>query len=257
MSEPISFHDPSVFSLLPTCPHTTDFYYYPAALPPETVRRILDLVAPAAGRAGALREGTVAGTVDPGYRSSRIAWIPKDERSAWLYKELVSFVRDANEKMWRFDVSNLWEDIQFTEYDAAYAGHYDWHMDVGGEDSSTRKLSVSVQLSDPADYDGGELEFMVHRSVVQAERSLAPSCSSRASCSTACGRSRAACGGRSCSGCTARRSGRPPRDDPRRRGGRCAGAVEVGGEGGAPLRTRQRDARGRAVGRAGTFTRVR
>jgi PKHD-type hydroxylase len=27
-----------------------------------------------------------------------------------------------------------------------------------------------VQLSDPADYDGGELEFMMHRSVVQAER---------------------------------------------------------------------------------------
>jgi PKHD-type hydroxylase len=172
MSEPISFLDPAAFSLLPVNPHTTDFYYYPAALPPESIDRILGLVRPGAAAGGpALKPGTVSGTVDPGYRSSQIAWIRKDETSAWLYKQLVEYVRDANEKMWRFDVTNLWDDIQFTEYDAAYAGHYDWHMDVGGAESSTRKISISVQLSDPTDYDGGELEFMLHRSVVQAERS--------------------------------------------------------------------------------------
>ena len=43
--------------------------------------------------------------------------------------------------------------------------HYDWHADqdsVGyhGQNGKYRKLSLSVQLSDPSEYEGGELEFM-------------------------------------------------------------------------------------------------
>jgi len=34
---------------------------------------------------------------------------------------------------------------------------YDWHLDIGKTDTSSRKLSVSVQLSDPEGYEGGEL----------------------------------------------------------------------------------------------------
>ena len=83
----------------------------------------------------------------------------------------MAFVRDANEQMWQFHLTNLLEDIQFTEYDADYEGHYDWHMDMGGEESSTRKLSITIQLSDPSDYEGGELQFLLNRTVHETERS--------------------------------------------------------------------------------------
>jgi PKHD-type hydroxylase len=38
--------------------------------------------------------------------------------------------------------------------------HYDWHIDLGPGKNSSRKLSLSLQLSDSSEYEGGELEFM-------------------------------------------------------------------------------------------------
>jgi PKHD-type hydroxylase len=37
-------------------------------------------------------------------------------------------------------------------------GHYDWHADLG-PGISNRKLSVVLQLSDPKDYVGGDLQM--------------------------------------------------------------------------------------------------
>lgn len=58
--------------------------------------------------------------------------------------------------MWKFNVIGFGEDIQISEYNEEDNGHYDWHMDVG-ELSPYRKISISVQLSDPKPYEGGDL----------------------------------------------------------------------------------------------------
>lgn len=39
-------------------------------------------------------------------------------------------------------------------------GHYDWHLDIGADITSGRKLSVSVQLSNASNYEDCELEFL-------------------------------------------------------------------------------------------------
>jgi len=62
-----------------------------------------------------------------------------------------------------YQLTGFMEGAQIAWYEAGGAGgdgHYDWHVDIGPGPYSLRKLSMSVQLSDPADYDGGELEFM-------------------------------------------------------------------------------------------------
>jgi PKHD-type hydroxylase len=41
-------------------------------------------------------------------------------------------------------------------------------MDFGGYSTSTRKLSMVVQLTDPSEYEGGKLQFMINRSVLDA-----------------------------------------------------------------------------------------
>ena len=58
------------------------------------------------------------------------------------------------------DLTDVW-DIQYTIYDAKDDGHYDWHFDTfwGNESSSDRKLSVTIQLSDSDDYEGGDFLF--------------------------------------------------------------------------------------------------
>ena len=60
--------------------------------------------------------------------------------------------------MWNFDVWGYHDDFQYTKYYGGDQGHYDWHMDLG-PNMSNRKLSCVIQLSDPSDYEGGELEF--------------------------------------------------------------------------------------------------
>jgi PKHD-type hydroxylase len=44
-------------------------------------------------------------------------------------------------------------------YSADRQDHYTWHTDALSGDS-VRKLSFTIQLTDPAEYDGGDLEFM-------------------------------------------------------------------------------------------------
>ena len=48
-------------------------------------------------------------------------------------------------------------------------GHYDWHVDLG-PGMSNRKLSCVVQLSDPSDYEGGELQMNSGSQVISVPR---------------------------------------------------------------------------------------
>jgi len=52
------------------------------------------------------------------------------------------------------------EQIQYTEYYGTNKGHYDWHMDLGSQGfMKFRKISVTVQLSDSNEYEGGDLQI--------------------------------------------------------------------------------------------------
>jgi PKHD-type hydroxylase len=88
-------------------------------------------------------------------RKSRVTWLYRELRSKWIFDRIDDVVREVNQT-YRFDLSgyNL---IQIARY--SEGNYYDWHLDIGKKSSSTRKLSITVQLSDPADYDGGELEL--------------------------------------------------------------------------------------------------
>ena len=97
-------------------------------------------------------------------RDSNIVWLNEQ----WIYDEILPYVNTANQNAgWNFEFS--WsESCQFTKYKLNQ--YYDWHCDSWdrpyGENfdnlnlrGKVRKLSVTVSLSDPNDYEGGELEF--------------------------------------------------------------------------------------------------
>lgn len=119
---------------------------------------------------GPLINGNTSGVVNKSYRSSQIAWIPKTSEWQWVYDRMANLVRTGNDDLWHFDISYMNEEIQYTEYDAEYQGHYDWHVDVGGGKSSLRKISISVQLSEESDYEGGELQFYYKRDIITAPK---------------------------------------------------------------------------------------
>ena len=96
-------------------------------------------------------------------RKSNVSWLSDQ----WIYKEIHPFIVAANQNAgWNFEWS--WsESCQFTSYTAT--GHYGWHQDSWEKvyDDNTRpeylgkirKLSVTLNLSAPDTYTGGELEF--------------------------------------------------------------------------------------------------
>jgi PKHD-type hydroxylase len=92
------------------------------------------------------------------------ALYPEPDGIGWLYERIREKVTLANNGLFRFDLTGIEEGIQFLRYDAPptaveIPGHYKWHQDFGGGKSSLRKLSLVVQLSEPADYSGCRLRM--------------------------------------------------------------------------------------------------
>lgn len=110
------------------------------------------------GSALALAEGYMT---RPGIsaRRCRCAWWPADASNGWIYERIAEAVREANES-YRFDLVGLMDPLQFTRYDARTRDEIGWHVDCGEGPNTTRKLSLTVQLSEPESYDGGDLEFL-------------------------------------------------------------------------------------------------
>ena len=96
-------------------------------------------------------------------RNSNIAWL----NDWWISKAILPFVDEANKEAgWNFDLEGS-ENFQFTKYGKTQ--HYDWHQDAwpnpyenhnnSNLNNKIRKLSVTCQLTDGNDYEGGNLFF--------------------------------------------------------------------------------------------------
>ena len=132
------------------------YYWFKTGLSKEEVDKVIRLASelPEAERA------TTLGSEDGGStRSSMNKWIPKNNATwDWLYERMMKLSIEANNELWRFDLRTALESIQYTEYYASENGHYDWHQDIGhGALPSKRKISITIQLSESEEYDGGEL----------------------------------------------------------------------------------------------------
>lgn len=91
------------------------------------------------------------------YRKSEVSWINRKENTKWIYDRISDLAIKANSEMWNFDIWDFQDDLQYTTY-YGDGGHYDWHADLG-VGISNRKLSIVLQLSDPNDYEGGDLQM--------------------------------------------------------------------------------------------------
>ena len=166
-------------SIYPILPHPTydenDFATWEGGFTPSDFDAIIRL-----GEEQKLINSTVgAGLVDPSkeniaIRKSKNGWIELNDRSKWVYDRIANISRCLNGLHWRFEISGFNEHLQYTRYDATDNGFYGWHTDgsVKG-DGPPRKLSLTIQLSDPNDYEGGD--FQLHGtklSTVSKERGL-------------------------------------------------------------------------------------
>lgn len=109
------------------------------------------------------------GEANAAIRVTDTAAIHQNPDIMWFFERLAAIVRTINARSWRFDLRGFYEAPQFLVYRASDQGHYNWHMDVGPE--PPRKLSLTIQLTNPARYQGCELQFNIGTEIISTPKS--------------------------------------------------------------------------------------
>jgi len=159
----------------------TTIFEYNTKLPDEIVDRIikdtdnLSLQSAKVHRPDTLKDGNM-----PSRRNSYCAYFNTDD--SWIGAFIWYYVMKANRQNFLYDITCYdGENIQYTVYEEGQ--FYGWHPDqhlyteftpkskpsskyseldkhVQQQCEYTRKLSFSLQLSHPDEYEGGELQFL-------------------------------------------------------------------------------------------------
>lgn len=150
------------------------YYYFQSALTPRFCDELLkygksqqEQLALTGGQTNKVNQGKPLDEKDildlKKKRDSNIVWLS----DRWIYKEIQPYIHQANRLAgWDFDWS-FSEACQFTKYGPGqhYGAHCDsWEAPYDNPSNpdthgKIRKLSVTCSLSDPSEYEGGELEF--------------------------------------------------------------------------------------------------
>lgn len=115
---------------------------------------------------------------------SRTNYFDHDPRASdkydWIFDRIVKCLAEVSDedqngnvldaRLWGFDPKTLRSASDFAAvvdfvllHEFNDGDFFDWHVDTKPNDGTGRTVNVNVMLSDPTDYDGGELEVGTHR----------------------------------------------------------------------------------------------
>ena len=132
-----------------------NYYYYTNAFSPEECDLIISQLELLPKQKGVTGGGE--NSKDSEYRVSEISWVPSEDQYIWIYDRISQLALNANKEMWNYELWGYNDDIQYTNY-YDNGGHYDWHADLGPH-MSNRKVSCVLQLTDPDELEGGDLQL--------------------------------------------------------------------------------------------------
>jgi len=129
---------------------------YEGHLSADTCDRIIDL-----GNSLAPMPAEVAHDPKNNLRDSKVSWIRRNDGTAWVYDLISDIVSQTNERHWKWSLTGP-ESIQYTQYGPEQ--FYTWHADQRRKPydaasrwpGQTRKISISIHLSEAHEYEGGE-----------------------------------------------------------------------------------------------------
>mgnify|MGYP003638834744 CR=1 FL=1 len=109
-------------------------------------------------------KGTIAAKIekqklDLKIRKSTISFIPFDKMKD-VYEDINDLIQKINRNNFGFNNVETNQQAQITEY--LKDDFYSWHSDTGIDMSTeppVRKLSMTVLLNDPNEFEGGDLQF--------------------------------------------------------------------------------------------------
>lgn len=136
-----------------------EWCYYKEFFTPEQCKKILEdgLSIPAKDA-----DMGVSGEYKSDHRKSKIRFIQdNDPQFTWLFDIMWKLAIQANDAWFGLHISKI-SYIQLAEYDSSYEGEYKKHHDVfwmNNDPYYHRKMTAVVQLTDPSEYEGGNLEM--------------------------------------------------------------------------------------------------
>jgi PKHD-type hydroxylase len=140
-------------------PTVEQWAYIDNLFTPEEIKNIID-IGKNAEASTPIKDGTVGGDteVDTKIRRSKISWIRSDVPSNhWIFRRITGAILTLNNSFFKYDLNEI-QNIQFTSYTSDdHSGFYGKHIDTSYNGPGPRKLSISIQLSDPDSYEGGDL----------------------------------------------------------------------------------------------------
>lgn len=142
--------------MLPTNSTLTSPIYLPGLFSPQEAEHILALPKGPGIRAEIGLGALHSQVLDLQTRRTKTYLIAHHQLNPWIYQRLQQFVLTANQEHYHFDLSFL-APVQALQYEPD--GFYDWHLDLGQGENSTRKLSCVAFLSPRESYTGGRLQI--------------------------------------------------------------------------------------------------
>lgn len=136
-----------------------DYWLWPQALPKWFCDEQIRSIDWKQSQEGVVRNYDDIGSVDSKTRITDVVWLDEASPIGCIAQ---IYINIANKKAgWNLNLCSC-EQIQIGKYDGNVKGFYDWHTDDSfkvHKNGLIRKLSISVLLNDPKEYEGGLLEF--------------------------------------------------------------------------------------------------
>jgi len=151
----------------PTRDAYDDFCWFDRFLSADDIARVLEIAAHVEPERAAVGENR---DLKETIRTSVVRWIYPDTNNAWLFDRIGGLVKGCNDVRYGFDLWAMTEGLQIAEYGPG--NFFEWHKDHAKGRQSTRKLSITIQLSDPSEYDGGDMEFLAGPEILTAPKAI-------------------------------------------------------------------------------------
>lgn len=143
---------------LPELPHFAEYLIQPGLFTAEEVGKIQSYYAITPQEPAVIDRELKPD--EQSIRKSTVAFLPPSSEYLWVFERIARWAYQINSQYLGFDLQGLNEGLQLARY--GVDDYFDWHLDFGPNHNSTRKLSISVQITDPAEYEGGNLEIMIN-----------------------------------------------------------------------------------------------
>lgn len=117
---------------------------------------------------GCIGGSSLDGMVDKNVRTTELAWLTRKPELEHIWKKFAEATAEINSRFFQYDIDGFHEPMQLGVYHAADNGHYNWHTDASHTDRNVpRKLSIAMLLSDPSEFEGGDLQVKQYSDEVQ------------------------------------------------------------------------------------------